>query len=275
VEVLFMAEYLEYIIISLAVLSVLIVALLAILLLKVQYLRQYFNSRKFKLSMKLEVDPSTHLDKFVFYIYNNNLNDARVNDVGIAYDQESITFFKQLEHKLAVEPGERVIISTRDSISLDIDIREMYELIVSRNKGVYRLKKVRLYVVDSSGFDTKVKAKDLVKTLKRMLKADRKVIREAKCTLRKLKFKAFFDFKKNHVDTIENERRAAYDVLSSMGVSLEAKKLKMNKTLTPKVEKNEEIVEDTLEVTEDVVLPEEKEVADVESHDEIDVNLEE
>lgn len=270
-----MAEYLEYIIITLAVLSVLIVALLAILLLKVQYLRQYFNSRKFKLSMKLEVDPSTHLDKFVFYIYNNNLNDARVNDVGIAYDQESITFFKQLEHKLAVEPGERVIISTRDSISLDIDIREMYELIVSRNKGVYRLKKVRLYVVDSSGFDTKVKAKDLVKTLKRMLKADRKVIREAKCTLRKLKFKAFFDFKKNHVDTIENERRAAYDVLSSMGVSLEAKKLKMNKTLTPKVEKNEEIVEDTLEVTEDVVLPEEKEVADVESHDEIDVNLEE
>lgn len=190
-----MPDYIEYIIISLAVVSVIIIALIVLLIIRVQYLRQYFNSRKFKLTMKLEVDPVSHLDKFVFYIFNNNLNDARVTDIGIGYDQESITFHKELLKKQNLEEEDWLIIQTRDSVSLDIDVEKTYRLILERNKGIYRLKKVRIYVIDSSGFETRVKARDFVKTLKKMLKQDRKIIALGKRKLRMEKFKAFFDFK--------------------------------------------------------------------------------
>lgn len=208
-----MPEYIPYLIISITILLVFVLAILGIVLAKLQYLRQYFNSRKFKLSMKLEVSSLTRDDKFVLHIYNNNLNDARIRDIGVAYDQESITFYSQLATKLRLEEGDKLVIETRDSVSLDVDIKKMYELILERNKGVYKLKKLRLYVTDSSGFETKVVAKDFNKILKKMLKADAKVIRQAKCKLRKLKIKVFFDFKKRKAEEINVARLEAEEVL--------------------------------------------------------------
>lgn len=257
-----MPEYIEYLIISLVALALIMAVLLVVVILKVQYLRQYFNSRKFKLSMKLEVDPVTHKDKFVFYIFNNNLNDARVTDLGIGYDQESITFYNEVLKKQQLEVGDWLIITTRDSVSIDIDVAKTYQLILERNKGIYRLKKVRVYVIDSSGFETRVRARDFVKTLKKMLKADRKVIAFGKRQLRMEKLKAFFDFKNRgkvtptevkHLEPgafkenqLEEEMKVA-----DVQVVEEEKKLEVESVEKPVVE-----VEESLEKSE--VLTEEK-----------------
>jgi len=190
-----MPEYVQYLIISIAVLSLIMIGLATFLIVKLQYITQYFNNRKFKLSMKLAVDPITHVDKFIFTIFNNNLNDARVSDLGIGYDQESITFFKDKLEKDEIGDNNWLVIPTRDSLSLDIDVKKTYELLLERNKGVYRLKKVRIYVIDAAGFETRVRARDFVKTIKKMLKADRKLIAAARRKIRVEKFKAFFDFK--------------------------------------------------------------------------------
>lgn len=190
-----MPEYVEYLIISIAVLSLIMIGLATFLIVKLQYITQYFNNRKFKLSMKLAVDPITHVDKFIFTIFNNNLNDARVSDLGIGYDQESITFFKDKLEKDEIGDNNWLVIPTRDSLSIDIDVKKTYELLLERNKGVYRLKKVRIYVIDAAGFETRVRARDFVKTIKKMLKADRKLIAAAKRKIRIEKIKAFFDFK--------------------------------------------------------------------------------
>jgi len=190
-----MPEYVEYLIISIAVLSLIMIGLAAFLIVKLQYITQYFNNRKFKLSMKLAVDPFTHVDKFTFTIFNNNLNDARVSDLGIGYDQESITFFKDTLEKDEIGDNNWLVIPTRDSLSIDIDVKKTYELLLERNKGVYRLKKVRIYVIDAAGFETRVRARDFVKTIKKMLKADRKLIAAARRKIRVENFKAFFDFK--------------------------------------------------------------------------------
>lgn len=203
-----MPEYVQYLIISIAVLSVIMIGLAVYLLIKVQYITQYFNNRKFKLSMKLEVDPQTHKDKFVFHIFNNNLNDARVSDLGLGYDQESITFYKDKMEKEALTAEDWLVIPTRDSLTIEIDVKKTYELILDRNKGSYRLKKVRIYVIDSAGFETRVKARDFVKTINKMLKADRKLIALAKQKIRQEKFKAFFDFKGKKEEKAKREAEA-------------------------------------------------------------------
>ena len=64
-----MPDYLIYIIISSAVLVLITIGLVVALMIKVQYITRYFNNRKFKISMKLEVDPMTHVDKFVFRVF--------------------------------------------------------------------------------------------------------------------------------------------------------------------------------------------------------------
>ncbi len=201
-----MPEYVEYLIIAIASLVVIVAGLAVYLLVKVQYITQYFNNRKFKLSMKLEVDPVSHKDKFVFHIFNNNLNDARVSDLGIGYDQESITFYKDKLNTESLTEEDWLVIPTRDSISVEIDVKQTYELILERNKGIYRLKKVRIYVIDAAGFETRVRARDFVKTIKKMLKADRKIIRQARRKIRLEKFKAFFDFKAKNEARLANKK---------------------------------------------------------------------
>ena len=98
-------------------------------------------------------------------------------------------FIKINLKKDELEEGAWLVIQTRDSISIDIDVKHTYELILERNKGIYRLKKVRVYVVDAAGFETRVKARDFVKTIKKMLKADRKLIALAKRKIRHEKLK--------------------------------------------------------------------------------------
>lgn len=243
----FMPEYVEYLIISIAALSLIAIGLAAFLIIKVQYITQYFNNRKFKLSMKLEVDPESHKDKFVFHIFNNNLNDARVSDLGIGYDQESITFYKDKMERESLEESDWLVIPTRDSISIEIDVKKTYELILERNKGTYRLKKVRIYVIDAAGFETRVKARDFVKTIKKMLKADRKLIAQGKCRIRKEKFRAFFDFKAKKEEKAQAEKEKQALVKSE--VATETKE-------TPPVTTNKK-VEATLKVDQEVNAKEE------------------
>ena len=62
-------------------------------------------------------------------------------------------------------------------------------------------------MIDAAGFETRVKARDFVKTIKKMLKADRKLIAQGKCRIRKEKFRAFFDFKAKKEEKAQAEKR--------------------------------------------------------------------
>lgn len=253
-----MPEYVQYLIISIAALSLIMIGLAVFLIVKLQYITQYFNNRKFKLSMKLAVDPNTHVDKFIFTIFNNNLNDARVSDLGIGYDQESITFFKDKLEKDEIDDHNWLVIPTRDSLSLDIDVKKTYELLLERNKGVYRLKKVRIYVIDAAGFETRVRACDFVKTIKKMLKADRKLIAMARRKIRTEKFKAFFDFKAKQ----EERNRLKADALQRS----EDNTAKVN--VTNEVKSTVVANEQELEIIDEVVEAElETKVEDLEAKD--------
>lgn len=137
---------------------------------------KYFSSRKFKIHTHLVREPSTNQRQFSLHVFNHNITDSRIVGLGYMYRDQAIDYFETYRKSNAINEGYKVIISSRDSIQMSVDVKEFKQLIRDMNQGKKRVAKIQCYATDSLGLMTLIKAKQLRKVIKRDFKVERKVV---------------------------------------------------------------------------------------------------
>lgn len=171
-----MDDTIRLIIIISAFLVIVSVILIVFLLLKVNKLEQFFSTKKFKALINYQINPINNNAKFVLKVFNLNLSDAKIVDFGIIYDHENITYF---DNKIINKDNAAnyITVGVRDYFSIEIDEAKLYDLILIKSNAQYKVKKTKLYVIDSFGTTMIMPAKELVFRIKKLMKADYELIK--------------------------------------------------------------------------------------------------
>ena len=190
-----MPQYVEYLIYAILGLAVILTVLVIFLVIKTNLLGRYFANKKFRLIAKYDISPDTGKDTFSLTIFNNSLNDVRVSDFGILYDNENVSYLPRFVKLYKIQDEAGLIINARDWIKLLIPVSELENLIKDRNKGKLHVKKMVIFAEDSLGMKTlgsaKLVKRIVVKDFKMEQAAIDATIREEKMRIRKEKWDAF------------------------------------------------------------------------------------
>lgn len=194
-EVIYMPQYIEYLIYAITGLVVIVLALVIYLLIKTNLLGRYFANKKFRLIAKYDISPDTGKDTFSLTIFNNSLNDVRVSDFGILYDNENVSYLARFVKLNKIQDEVSLIISARDWIKLLVPVSELEALVKERNKGSLKVKKMVIFAADSLGMNTlgsaKLVKRIIVKDFKMEQAALNATISAEKARIRKEKWDAF------------------------------------------------------------------------------------
>jgi hypothetical protein len=167
----YLIESFEY---AVLVLLVLLTIMLVIVLIMSLRHAKYLTNRKYRISTLFEHEPMIGKETFAIHVFNNNLTDSRLSGLGYIYKHQTIdyykTYLKQIESSLAG----KIVIPTRDSIKVDVDIDRLLEVIELYNHNKLRVKKLKCFVTDALGMTTVTNAKTIRKVIRIKLKDKRK-----------------------------------------------------------------------------------------------------
>lgn len=175
-----MPENIEYFIYATLAAAIILIVLMIIALVFLFTFSKYFANRKFRVKGSFDVNPDTKEDGFTLTVYNNNLNDVRINDFGLIYNGERITYTERYRTSHDCPATENPIILAHGLIWLDLPVKELEELLKLRNKGSLKLKSLSIFVDDSLGIQTTSKAKAMARVIKRDFKAEKKALDKVK-----------------------------------------------------------------------------------------------
>lgn len=198
-------EYFEYFVILILVI-ILIIQLRVLIYNK--YFSKHFSNKKFVVKSNYLIDPSDEQKKFTIEVYNNNINDTRIIGLGYIYRNQSIDYFKTYLRINNLEEESRVVIPSRDSIKLEMEVEELEKIVLNNNRGKKKIKNIYVFVTDSLGLSTIAKGKTISKKLRinqisrlknqkeedkkiyKMQKLEKKNLKKVKCKARRERVQA-------------------------------------------------------------------------------------
>lgn len=204
----------------------LLIVILVVILRYNVYMSKFFSNKKFRIDSSYVLEPTEETRSFSLTIFNNNVNDSRVIAFGFIYKNHSINYYKAYLKTNKFSDNYKVVIPSRDCISITIDANELKTIISDINRDGRRISRLKAYVSDSSGLTIKTRAKAVSKQLSTIFrieyleekqkkalirvqlqeeqkakrdkrKFERKMRRKALLEKYKLKLKEIFTFKKN------------------------------------------------------------------------------
>jgi hypothetical protein len=155
-------------------------ALLLYILIKNNKIYKNFFVKRFGFNNLKDIDINTKEEKFSVNVINKSFSDTTVNAAGLIYDSQYFDF-KELYIKSNNINDNKILISQRSYIKLNLDINEIKNLIYPKIVGK-RLNCIYTYVIDSFGNTSKEKAYTIRKVLrtdyKNLLKEEAKKAKE-------------------------------------------------------------------------------------------------
>ena len=136
------------------------------------YMSNFFSNRKFRINSAYIFEPVDKSKTFSLTIFNNNVNDSRMISFGFLYKNHSINYYRAYLNDNKLGENHKIIIASRDCISVNIDALEFKRVISDMNRGSRRVSKLKAYVADSSGLTFKANAKAVKKQIALLIKID-------------------------------------------------------------------------------------------------------
>jgi hypothetical protein len=168
-----MPENTVYFIYGILAVAVILLVLLIVALIYLQTFSKYFANQKFRVKATFDVNPDTKADGFMLTVYNNNLNDVRINGFGFIYNGERINYTERYRAAHNLAATENPIILAHGLIWLTLPVLEVEALLKARNKGGLKVKKLSVFVDDSLGMQTLSKATAILNVVKKDFKMER------------------------------------------------------------------------------------------------------
>ncbi len=133
------------------VLGLIIILILVRLIMQSNSLTKNLVTKKFSFENVYETDKETGIKKFVLIIANKTLNDTSITDVGFMLDNQTFSYNAEFRAQNDFVSGDKAVVTQRSSLSLSVTVEEL-EIALFKYKRSAKIKKLRAYVVDSSGF---------------------------------------------------------------------------------------------------------------------------
>ncbi len=149
-----------------------IVVLLLIVLRFNFYLSKFFSNKKFKVYSTYTYEPTNSFQSFKLNIFNNNVNDSRIIAFGYIYKNHSIDYYKTYLKNNSLPADSKLIISSRDCITSDIEVSQLKTIVSDMNRGKRKVHKICSFVSDASGMTFKSKAYSVSKQISIQLNND-------------------------------------------------------------------------------------------------------
>lgn len=167
----YLIESFEYAV--LLFLVTLTVMLLVVMIMSLRHAK-YLTNRKYRILTLFELEPMIGKETFAIHVFNNNLTDSRLSGLGYIYKHQTIDYYKTYLKQMESSLSGKIVIPTRDSIKVDINIDRLLEVIELYNHNRTRVKKLKCFVTDALGLTTVTNAKTIRKVIKIKLKDKRK-----------------------------------------------------------------------------------------------------
>lgn len=165
------------------------VGILAVLMVIVigynKYLVSYYMTKKFHIDANYEIDAYSSQRRMAIKIYNNNINDVRVAAFGFIYKHHNIDFYHKYIDLNGLPKNHKLVISSRDYITIYIAVDDIKAIIYEINKGRYKVGLLQTYVTDSLGMTSLIKTKKIRKLVSQDLRSDFLQEKQKKSEIRK------------------------------------------------------------------------------------------
>ncbi|MDD4070302.1 MAG: hypothetical protein PHF05_07610 [Candidatus Izemoplasmatales bacterium] len=180
-----MLEFIEENLALIAIVGFIVLIIFLVVVLRYNiYMSKFFSNKKFRIDSEYTLEPTTLNKSFTLTIFNNNVNDSRIIAFGFIYKNHSLNYYKSFLKDNNLKDDHKVIILSRDCISITIDANELKTIIGDINRGKRRISTLKAYVSDSSGQTLKSKAKAISKELSNIFNIEYLEEKEKKAEIR-------------------------------------------------------------------------------------------
>jgi hypothetical protein len=207
------------------VLFIVVLILLVYLLIKNNLIYQNFFVKKFSFNDFKDINVNTNEEQLAITIANKSFSDITINAIGLIYGTQYFDFKDLYIKQKKLNSENKIVISQRSFIKINLDINDIKKLIFSRIKK-NKVNKIYCYVTDSFGNLSKAYAPLVKKELKTeysmLLKDEAKKIKDTKIKLKEDRKQEFFDLIK--YKKIKNEKLTFKEFLKKLFFSVVNKK---------------------------------------------------
>ena len=169
---------------------------------------KYIIGKKFKLKNFLysNSESNTEEPESIKYLINNpNFIDSRILGFGYLFKGHTIDYKKNYEEQNDLD---KIVISSRDFLEMDIDKIELLNTIRYFNKGPKKIYKLKLYVIDHQGDTTKANVSVIKKYINNCFKEERKKLEAEKKEVIKQNKEMLRQQKKDQKIILKNKKAA-------------------------------------------------------------------
>lgn len=146
-------------------LGVAVIAILVRLTIQSNSLTKNLVTKKFSFENLYETDKESGKKQFTLIIANKTLNDTSITDVGFMLAGQTFSYVNEFRSQNGFVSGDKATVTQRSALSLSISVVEL-ELMLFKYKRSPKIKKLRAYVVDSSGFMVSAPIKRIQKVIR-------------------------------------------------------------------------------------------------------------
>ncbi len=127
-------------------------------------------TKKFSFENLYETDKESGAKQFTLIIANKTLNDTSITDVGFMIAGQTFSYVSEFRAQNGFVSGDKATVTQRSSLRFSVSVVEL-ELMLFKHKRHQKIKKLRAYVVDSSGFMVSAPIRRIQKVLREDYKA--------------------------------------------------------------------------------------------------------
>lgn len=195
----------EFLVENFEIISIVLFAIVIILMILLlgfnKYFALYFSNKKFHIKADFRVDAIDKNKLFIINIFNRNINDVRLSSFGFLYQGRNIDFYKSYLLQKDLPQDHKVVISSRDFLSTQIEMETLKNIVSDINKGSKKVSSLYVYVTDSLGITSKTKSRDIRNQIKAKIKEDlEQHAKEIKLQRQKIKHEEMLFKKKEKIE---------------------------------------------------------------------------
>ena len=147
-----------------------LLAVLILVVLMLAVLRKKIAVQRLKFVGQFAADPNTRKMVANITISNRSLSDVTVTELGLKNGKVNFNYTNVYKTQYKLGKDARIVVGQRDAIRFSLSAEELVKSLILNQKGKIVLKKISVYVMDSTGIPYVGKVSDVKRLLSELAK---------------------------------------------------------------------------------------------------------
>ena len=152
------------------IVGAILLAVLILVVLMLVVLRKKIAVQRLKFVGRYTADPNTRKMVANITISNRSLSDVTISELGLKNGKVNLNYTDVYKAQYKLGKDARIVVGQRDAIRFTLPAEELVKTLILNQKGKIVLKKISVYVMDSTGIPYVGKVGDVKKLLSELAK---------------------------------------------------------------------------------------------------------